>query len=243
MAPGYHHARKVEKSLRKSRQADQQPWMQIPASADRLSVIMIAKNEAGFIGDCLQSVKDVADQIIVVDTGSTDETVEIAKGHGAELHHMSWGDDFSAARNESLAHARGSWILFIDADEELMPEGIEELQSAMARSDTLAWRIPIVDAGREHLGKNHVPRLFRNAPGLFFKGRIHEQVSLSIESRRIQWGLQHRMGGPTLFHRGYQDEVVKSRNKRARNIRLLDRALQMYHGSLCCRCFRYYRER
>ncbi|MFL2922510.1 MAG: glycosyltransferase [Limisphaerales bacterium] len=226
MAPGYHHARKVEKSLRKSRQADQQPWMQIPASADRLSVIMIAKNEAGFIGDCLQSVKDVADQIIVVDTGSTDETVEIAKGHGAELHHMSWGDDFSAARNESLAHARGSWILFIDADEELMPEGIEELQSAMARSDTLAWRIPIVDAGREHLGKNHVPRLFRNAPGLFFKGRIHEQVSLSIESRRIQWGLQHRMGGPTLFHRGYQDEVVKSRNKRARNIRLLDRALE-----------------
>ena len=101
--------------------------MQIPASADRLSVIMIAKNEAGFIGDCLQSVKDVADQIIVVDTGSTDETVEIAKGHGAELHHMKWGDDFSAARNKALAHARGSWILFIDADEELMPEGMEEL--------------------------------------------------------------------------------------------------------------------
>lgn len=228
MAPGYHRARKLEKSLRKSGKINSQAWMKMPPCGGRLSVIMIARDEATFIGDCLRSVKDVADQIIVVDTGSTDETAEIADSFGAELHHMNWADDFSVARNEALIHARGDWILFIDADEELMPEGEGELRSAMSRSDTLAWRLPIIDAGREHLGKSHVPRLFRNAPGLFFLGRIHEQVSSSVEVRRAEWGLQHRIGGPSLFHRGYQDGLVKDRRKQVRNIRLLELAVEEF---------------
>ncbi|MGY8676066.1 MAG: glycosyltransferase, partial [Verrucomicrobiia bacterium] len=156
-------------------------------------MILIARNEEQFLGQCLTSVSDIADQIVVVDTGSTDNTIAIAQEHGAEVHEFKWNDDFSAARNESLLHARGDWVLFI-----------------------------------EHLGHSYVPRLFRNAPGLFFVGRIHEQVSSSVEARRADWGLENRIGTATLRHHGYQEEVIRDRRKTARNISLLERAVEEF---------------
>ncbi len=159
-------------------------WLTLPQSlldsqsklAPRLSVCLIAKNEEKFIGSCLASVRDVATQIVLVDTGSTDRTVVIAKEFKAEVHSFAWTDDFSAARNEALKHATGDWVLFIDADEELIPEHKSTLAREIQIASVMAYRLQIIDVGKENEGCSYVPRLFRNAPGLFFVGRVHEQV-------------------------------------------------------------------
>ena len=96
----------------------------------RLTVCLIVKNEEKFLGQCLDSVRGLADQIVVVDTGSTDRTVDIAREHGAEVHTFAWCDDFSAARNAALEHATGDWILMLDADEELPPKPRTVAQTA-----------------------------------------------------------------------------------------------------------------
>ncbi|MFN3533586.1 MAG: glycosyltransferase family 2 protein, partial [Candidatus Brocadia sp.] len=84
-----------------------------------LSACMIVKNEEKFLPQCLQSIKDAVDEVIIVDTGSTDKTVEIAKSFGARVYHHPWKNSFSEARNHSLSYATGDWILQIDADEAL----------------------------------------------------------------------------------------------------------------------------
>ena len=213
-------------------------WIQLPSAisnarnetAPRLTVCLIAKNEEKFLGQCLASVRGLASQIIIVDTGSTDRTVEIAREHGAEVHSFAWNDDFSAARNEALKHATGDWILNLDADEELLPEHRETVLREIQEAAVMAYRLPIIDKGREHEGCSYVPRLFRNAPGLFFVGRVHEQIFSSIEVRRGQWGLENRLGTAALLHHGYTSEIVVSREKIARNLRLLELAIQELPG-------------
>lgn len=190
----------------------------------RLTICMIAKNEERFLGRCLESVRGLADQIVLVDTGSTDRTVEIAREHGAEVHFRPWDNHFSNARNEALRHATGDWILVLDADEELLPDQHETLRSHLREDGVIAWRLPLSDVGRENEGVSQVPRLFRNAPALFYVSRVHEQVYASLETRRQQWGLDNRFGQARLLHHGYQAEVVKSRDKVNRNLRLLELA-------------------
>ena len=196
-----------------------------PAVRNRLSVCLIVKNEERFLAQCLKSVRDLAYQIVVVDTGSTDRTVEIAKEHGAELHSFTWGDDFSAARNAALEHATGDWVLVLDADEELPAASREALRKEMQAAKAMAYRLPIVDAGRDNEGCSYVPRLFRNAPGLFFAGRVHEHAFGSVEARRKPWGLENRLGTARLLHHGYTGEVTRDRDKVRRNLRLLELAL------------------
>ncbi len=86
-----------------------------------LSLCMIVKNEEKHLARCLSSVKDVADEIVIVDTGSTDKTIEIAESFSAKIFHFDWVNDFSAARNFALSKCTGDWILYLDADEELNP--------------------------------------------------------------------------------------------------------------------------
>ncbi|MDB6023464.1 MAG: glycosyl transferase group 1, partial [Pedosphaera sp.] len=209
-------------------------WLTLPSviasaktgNVPSLSVCLIARNEEKFLGQCLQSVRGLARQIVVVDTGSTDRTVEIAKSHGAEVFEFAWCDDFSAARNAALEHATGDWILVLDADEELMAEHRETILQEMKSAPVMGWRLPIIDEGRETEGRSYVPRLFRNAPGLFFVGRIHEQIFSSLEVRCQEWGLENRLGKTALLHHGYTKEVVASRDKIARNLRLLELAVE-----------------
>jgi glycosyltransferase involved in cell wall biosynthesis/predicted Zn-dependent protease len=207
-------------------------WLALPAAIanpsktpGRLSVCLIAKNEEKFLGQCLVSIRELAGQIVVVDTGSTDRTVEIAKQTGAEVHEFAWTDDFSAARNEALKFATGDWVLFLDADEELLPAHRETILQEMQAAQVMAWRLPIIDKGREDTGCSYVPRLFRNAPGLFYVGRVHEQIFSSLEVRRQEWGLENRLGKSALLHHGYTEEMVASRDKIARNLRLLELAI------------------
>ena len=110
------------------------PALPDPNRKPRLSVCMIVKNEERFLGQCLASVKDIADELIVIDTGSTDRTVEIAREHGAQVGNFEWCNDFAAARNASIAPATGDWILFLDADEELSPTEKAELPRLLSQT-------------------------------------------------------------------------------------------------------------
>jgi glycosyltransferase involved in cell wall biosynthesis/SAM-dependent methyltransferase len=197
-----------------------------PRKTPRLSVCLIVRNEEKFLVKCLESIREIAQQIVVVDTGSTDATVEIARKFSAEVHRFKWDDDFSAARNEALKHANGDWVLFLDADEELLPEHRETLLKEIQSAEVMAYRLPIIDIGREREGNSFVPRLFRNAPGLFFIGRVHEQIFSSIEVRCREWSLTNCHGKSALLHHGYVKEVVVSRDKIARNLRLLELAIE-----------------
>ena len=194
----------------------------------RLSVCLIAKNEERFLDGCLKSVRGLANQIVLVDTGSTDRTVEIARSHGAEVHFRTWDDDFSAARNAALLHARGDWILILDADEEVSREHHDALKALIVAPNAIAYRLPMVDVGREADGVSQVPRLFRNAPQQFYVSRIHEQVYASLELNREKWSMENLFGDAQLIHHGYQAEVVKSRDKIQRNLRLLEQANEEY---------------
>ncbi|MGD1019103.1 MAG: glycosyltransferase [Verrucomicrobiia bacterium] len=236
LAPGWKPARRfLNQRLKGKARPD---WLTLPHSVtsqpspvtNRLTVCLIAKNEEKFIGQCLASVRGLADQIVVVDTGSTDRTVEIAKEHGAEVHFFEWCDDFSAARNAALEHVRGDWVLALDADEELTAEGRESVREEMRANKEMAYRLPIVDVGHEAEGCGYVPRLFRNAPGLFYVGRIHEQVFSSVEVRCAEWGLENNLSKATLLHHGYTAETARERDKNGRNLRLLERAIEELPG-------------
>src|SRR6266545_4913896 len=110
-----------------------------------LSVCLVTRNEEGSIGRALRSVAGVANEVIVVDTGSTDRTAEEAAALGAKVSQFPWGDDFAEARNYALDQARGDWVLWLNPDEELLSEGREHMREALARPDALAYDFRVLD--------------------------------------------------------------------------------------------------
>ncbi len=227
LAPEWKTARKLLKAL-PHRDGQTLAWAQRTDLHDppRLTVCLIVKNEEKHLARCLASIRSLAWQIVVADTGSTDRTVEIAREFGAEVTQLKWANDFSRARNAALEKVRGDWVLVLDADEELMADQDQVLREAMSAPGVLAYRLPMIDKGREEEGVSYVPRLFCNAPGLFFVGRIHEQIFSSIEVRRAEWGMDNRLGAVQLFHHGYTKEMVASREKIGRNLQLLGKAME-----------------
>ena len=190
-----------------------------------ISLCMIAKNEAQALPRALGAVRPFVDEIVVVDTGSTDETAAIAAAHGARVIHWAWRDDFAAARNESLRHATGDWILVLDADEELDESSGEALRRAVAGAPNTvaAFLIKIVcprgdDGGMVRL--NWFPRLFRRLPGVAFEGVIHEQIVGTISPHGDIVPSQ-----VVALHAGYTITPEQMRAKGERNLRLLERQL------------------
>ncbi|HEX6972399.1 MAG TPA: glycosyltransferase family 2 protein, partial [Limnochordia bacterium] len=186
-----------------------------------LSVCMIVKDEEEHLDACLKSVAGVADEIVVVDTGSTDRTVEIAKAHGARVIEFEWCDDFAAARNAGLEVAKGEWILMIDADETVFEEDRELLRRTVTtRQAVEAFWLNIhnvLDDGEEVI--HAYPRLFRNRPHYRFRGAVHEQIATAITEK----GGKIAPSPVRLRHTGYLTRVVISRNKVRRNVTLLER--------------------
>ena len=223
-APGWNPARQF---LKKSLKGNAKPaWLKLPGkNQNHLSVCLIVKNEEKFLDQCLKSIHGLAQQIVVVDTGSTDRTVEIARAHGAEIHSFTWDDDFATARNAALERATGDWVLILDADEELPAEQHPHLLADMAKAGMMAYRLPLVNLEHEAEGQNFVPRLFRNAPGVFYSGRIHEQVFPSLVPLGKSWGLALHFGTAQLLHHGYTKQMVQDRDKIRRNLELLTRAV------------------
>jgi glycosyltransferase involved in cell wall biosynthesis len=184
-----------------------------------LSVCMIVKNEERFLADCLKSVQGVAQQIVIVDTGSTDNTLKIAQSFNAEIHSFTWRDDFSAARNESIKWATGDWVLWLDADERLLPESVSELKRLLkTENKPVAYVVQI--RNRMPDGKNYkfstAHRLFTNRKGITFSGRIHEQIAYSVAAL----GGVERSCNVTLDHLGYALEESAQNKKSRRNRKL-----------------------
>ena len=136
----------------------------------KLSLCAIVKNEAKSLPQCLESVKDVVDEMIVLDTGSTDNTVEIARELGAEVYHFQWCNDFAIARNEALDRVRGEWVLVLDADEILTPEIVPNIQQAIQDKNNLAINLVRQEIGAAQSPYSLVSRSFPdcryNAPSL-----------------------------------------------------------------------------
>ena len=148
-----------------------------------ISLCMIVKNEEVSLADCLMSAKPFVDEIVIVDTGSTDRTVEVARQLGSRVFHFTWCDDFAAARNESLRLAQGDWILVMDADECQIPGSGELLRQLAGAADVVAYIVKLFlpkagDGGIVRLG--WLPRLFRNRVGAYYQGAIHEQITPSL---------------------------------------------------------------
>jgi len=188
-----------------------------------VSLCMIVRDNAGTIRPCLESVKPWVDEMVVVDTGSTDETPRIAEELGARVFHFPWCDDFSAARNESLRHARGDWLFWMDSDDTIPPEcgrTVRELADRPAPDDLLGYvmqvHCPGGDARHDVTVVDHV-KLFRNRPDLRFEGRIHEQILPAIR----------RAGGDVAWtdayvvHSGSDPGEAAQDRKRKRDLRLL----------------------
>jgi glycosyltransferase involved in cell wall biosynthesis len=181
---------------------------------------MIARNEEAFISYALESIKPIADQIVVVDTGSTDRTIQIAKRHDAQVIRYKWQDDFSKARNLSLRYAKCDWILVLDADESIAPKDLPKLKKLLNSKTYQAYRMPrrnYVDnllympnifkhdfnnGGLPNLKtpvgyhKTKLIRLFRNNLGIRFQGKVHEIVDdavrrLGIKTKEIDIPIHH----------------------------------------------------
>jgi tetratricopeptide (TPR) repeat protein len=201
---------------------------ELSARPRTLSVCMIVRDEERLLARALASVRDIADQIVVVDTGSTDRTVEIARSFGAEVHFFPWADDFAAARNESIRHATGDWILAIDGDQELAADSHDELAELISACAPRAYVVrqfnhmdPEADAGGHGAVYEHMTvRLFRNHPAMRFEGAVHEQ----LVSLRPGLTFEIHPCGVVLHHHGYQEEHVDPVTL-SRDVAVLERAV------------------
>lgn len=180
-----------------------------------LSACMIVKNEEKFLAQCLTSIKDAVDEIIIVDTGSTDKTIEIAQSFHAEIYHHPWKNSFSDARNHSLSYAKYDWILQIDADETLDQEDIPLLHKLICGDSYNAIFVAIYSELPGGLSKHYYTRIFRRGKA-YFEGIVHNQ--LIFEGASFQSEIR-------FYHYGYNLTEQEMKNKYKRTGDLLRQQL------------------
>ncbi len=193
-----------------------------------ISACLIVRNEEHNIERCLRSLQGTVDEIVLLDTGSTDRTVEIAESLGARVFHFRWCDDFSAARNESLRHARGDWIIWIDGDDELVlsePDALRRLCLARPHPEWGYWvnvRSPYGATGDQEVVVRHW-RIFPNHKDVWFRGRIHEEPWPPVRIEPPDIGEQDTV---RVDHWGYVPRGDLMQRKSERNARLLELSLR-----------------
>lgn len=208
-------------------------------SRPTISLCMIARNEEHFIEGCLASVEGVVHEMIVVDTGSTDRTIELARAAGARVLHATWSDDFAAARNVGVDAATGTHVLVLDADERLAPNMGPNLLKSAADPDLLLGCLPLYNAsemdaepeevmsGAKRLGNPvFVPRLFRRLPEMRFERRVHETLTRGFNALQAAGVGQSIAVGGALVHYGDVPTYRQDRAKDERNAELLRRSLE-----------------
>jgi glycosyltransferase involved in cell wall biosynthesis len=186
-----------------------------------LSAAMIVRDEARHIGECLASIQGLVDEIVVVDTGSVDETCAIAETYGARVLHEPWQDDFAHARNVALAACTSEWALYIDADERVRPASREALAQLLA-DPRLGGCFVRLAAKAEQLPYREM-RLFRLDPSVRFEGVIHENIWPSLHRYLEATGRGLAESALVLDHVGYDGDQT---HKHRRNLPLLLKALE-----------------
>ncbi|HEY2869167.1 MAG TPA: glycosyltransferase [Gaiellales bacterium] len=198
-----------------------------PARKLTISLCMIVKDEEEMLPGCLEPLQGVVDEMIVVDTGSSDRTVEIAESFGAKVVSFPWNGSFADARNASIEAACGDWLIYLDADEHMEAQDARHLRALLGRT----WREGFYLVETNYTGGSdagsavtHMAlRVWRNRPRYRFSGRIHEQKTHTMptylperfETTRIR-----------VRHYGYLNQRIASRDKSRRNIQLLEQEAQ-----------------
>ena len=185
-----------------------------------ITLSMIVKNEEKYLQGCLESVKDIVDEIVLVDTGSSDNTIEIAKKYNAEIFYFDWINDFSAARNYALENSKGSWILYLDADERIDPNSVNEIKRITENPRKSAFYCTVKSIDPEY-GDNSMRyiRLFAKNPGIKFSGKIHEQIQPSLVKN--DYLLVNSI--VLINHIGYDISASERKLKAERNLSLLSK--------------------
>jgi tetratricopeptide (TPR) repeat protein len=189
-----------------------------------VSACMIVKDEEELLPQCLESIRSWVDEIIIVDTGSTDRTVEIAQSYGARIFFQPWKGDFSGPRNLSLSKATGDWIFVIDADEEFVQDDIPLIRQVMAQDKFRLISINVYNTKKE-TGEctSFLPsyRLYKREAGFYYDGIVHNQLKYDPAEPALRVGIR-------LKHYGYSLSPQKMKKKIARSRELLERQLAEY---------------
>lgn len=197
-----------------------------------VSLCMIVKDEEKYLERCLNSVKDLVDEMIIVDTGSKDRTLSIAEKFGAIVKHYAWDDHFSNAKNYSLQFATKHWILLMDGDDEFCSEDKEKFIDLINNSQKDGHYFKTLSFAGEKPGRDTVSnlnlRLLRNNQRYKFVGAIHEQIARVDE--KIDY---HNFSTENIrvFHYGYLNQVAVEKNKRKRNIAIIEKELKEDPGN------------
>ena len=193
-----------------------------PATGLKLSLCMIVKDEEAMLPRCLAAVAPAVDEIVIVDTGSSDRTIEIAREYNANVIEKKWTGSFSDARNVSFEAATGDWIIYLDADEVLVADDVQRLKALTGRT----WREAFYLVETSYTGElgdgaaltTNALRVFRNRPHYRFEGRLHEQIAQNLPlyaAGRIE------QSSVRIEHYGYLGAVRDAKEKSRRNLELL----------------------
>ena len=198
----------------------------------KISACVIVRDEERNIGNWLDHVMPIADEVVVVDTGSQDKTLDILQERGIIVHHFAWCNDFAAAKNYAIGKATGDWIVFLDADEYMEKDSINSFRAIMSgyhknkKIGAIMCRLINIDADNMNkvIGSMMQVRVFRNMPGIRYKGAVHEQLVASGKGLIMQY-----CKGLTIYHTGYSYGLI--RQKASRNLPiLLEKERQLQTG-------------
>ncbi len=195
----------------------------------KVSACVIVKNEAGNIQRWLNCVRRLADEIVVVDTGSTDETIRLAEQGGARVVPFLWRDDFAAAKNFALDQVHGEWVIFLDADEYFSPATIDRVLPAIAHFHPQRRIVGLVtrwinfdaDDHNRFISAGCQIRIFRNQKTLRYQGKIHEALANLVKGSERQMQLVPEI---EIYHTGYTAHLMRGKYKR--NLQLLEQTTQ-----------------
>ena len=187
-----------------------------------LTAALIVRDEESHLPACLASIRDVVDEIVIVDTGSSDASVAIARSFGARVHFQPWNGDFAEARNAGLELANGAWILYIDADERVRPISPDAVRTRLEAATEIALRVRLRPFAAATPYWEY--RLWRSDPRIRFAGKMHEKVSTAIRSVPEAEGRMIGESELLLEHAGYDGDQLR---KHARNLPLLQAQLDV----------------
>ena len=193
----------------------------------RLSLCMIVKDEADMLPGFLERVRGLWDELVVVDTGSTDHSVALLEAAGARVLHQPWRHDFALARNHSLDAATGEWIIFLDPDEYVSSAFVAQARAVLDDGQIGAATVAMQNLREDgHVQEACLLRMFRRAPEVRFRHAIHEDVAETLLPQLRATGQELVHLNAPITHHGYRKEIAQARNKKQRDTAIIESSLR-----------------